>query len=165
MDLHATSQPTLPFVMCESRLLEEARALGFARIVTGWNELGDASLGGDTESYMNAIGGKGFTVETGQRDSVESPAVALDAARRFLRHVGMIPYETPTDAEPEAFELFASVHVHEATFSYTREFQSFDPLEEGELIGFEGDMRHCAPRDCVLIMPSAASFMLAERES
>jgi succinylglutamate desuccinylase len=36
MDLHATSQATPPFAMCEAHLLEEARAMGFARIVTGW---------------------------------------------------------------------------------------------------------------------------------
>jgi predicted deacylase len=162
MDLHATSQPTPTFVMCESHLLDEAREMGFARIVTGWGELGDKSLGGDTEGYINARGGKGFTVETGQRDSAESPLVAMDAARRFLRHLGMVPHETPAGSAAAAFKLFASVNVDETTFRYARPFCSFDELEDGALIGHAGAEPHRAPRDCVLVMPSAGQFMLAE---
>ena len=164
MDLHATSQPTPPFAMCESHLLDEACEMGFARIVTGWGELGDESLGGDTESYINAIGGKGFTVETGQRDSAESPSAAMDAARRFLRHVGMIPYETSPQSEPAVYKLFSSIKVDEARFRYTRAFHSFDGLKGGELIGQEGEKSHRAPQDCVLIMPSSDQFMLAHEE-
>jgi len=164
MDLHATSQSTPPFAMCESHLLDEAREMGFARIVTGWRELGDDSLGGDTESYANAAAGKGFTVETGQRDSAESPANAMDAARRFLRHLGMVPYDTAVQPELAVFKLFSSINVDEAAFKYARAFRSFDRLNDGELIGQEGDKPHRAPRECVIVMPSSKQFMLAQQE-
>ena len=164
MDLHATSQPTPPFAMCESHLLDEARAMGFARIVTGWGELGDDTLGGDTETYFNSLGGKGFTVETGQRDDPSGPANAIDAARRMLQHIGLLPYEAAADAEPAAYKLIASIKVDEGTFRYARPFGSFDELAEGELIGREGEREQRAPRDCALVMPSAKEFMLARRE-
>jgi predicted deacylase len=165
MDLHATSEPTPPFLMCESHVLDEAREMGFARIVTGWRDLGDETLSGDTESYINAVGGKGFTVETGQRDSADSPIAAMDAARRFLQHLGMISHDTPEKPEPAVFKLFSSVRVDESSFRYTCAFRSFDQLEEGELIAYEGETPHRAPRGCVLIMPSRKQFMLARRES
>jgi succinylglutamate desuccinylase len=165
MDLHATSQPTLPFLMCESHVLPEACEMGFPRIVIGWRELGNESLGGDTESYLNSIHGKGFTVEAGQRDSPDSAPAAVDAARRLLRHLRMVPYETPAEPKPLIYKFFASIDVDERTFSYHRKFHSFARLQAGELIGQERSQEHRAPRDCVLVMPSKKQFMLAEQQS
>ncbi|MDB6150140.1 MAG: succinylglutamate desuccinylase [Chthoniobacter sp.] len=165
MDLHATSKSSSPFLMCESHLLAEAQAMGFARIVTGWGELGEASLGGDTESYINQMGGKGFTVETGQRDDAEGCANALDAARRLLRHVSLLPYEAADVTAPAIYKLFASIKVEEATFKYRQPFGSFNPLVEGELIGCDANKEYRAPCDCVLVMPSNDEFMLARRRS
>ena len=162
MDLHATSEPTPPFIMCEAPVLEEARSMGFARIVMGWSELGDQSLSGDTESYFNSIGGKGFTVESGQRNAADAPANAMDAARRFLRHTGLLAYDAPRH-ESAVYKLFTSVEVDESGFRYARPFGSFDELSESELIGSDGRKSEHAPCDCVLIMPSKKEFMLARR--
>jgi succinylglutamate desuccinylase len=163
LDLHATSEPTRPFIMCEAPVLEEAREMGFARIVMGWSDLGDETLGGDTESYFNSIGGKGFTLESGQRDAADGPVNAIDAARRFLSHTGLLAYEAGGDDRPAVYKLFTSIKVDEPTFRYSRPFSSFDELAEGELIGSDIGKVHHAPEECVVIMPSKKEFMLARR--
>jgi succinylglutamate desuccinylase len=165
MDLHATSQPTPPFIMCESHLISEAREMGFARIVTGWNELGDATLSGDTETYFNSVGGKGFTVECGQRDAAEGPAAGIDAVRRLLRHVGLLHYHAPPEAKPAVYKLVTSVKVDKKAFRYVQQFSSFHQLQRGDEIGREGDKLLRAPDECVLIMPSTSEYMLAHAGS
>ena len=65
LDLHATSLPSMPFLMCEEPVLPFARRLGISPIVLGWGSLGAGALFGDTETYVNAHGGRGMTVENG----------------------------------------------------------------------------------------------------
>jgi succinylglutamate desuccinylase len=157
-DLHATTAPTVPFLMCERHLLNEARALGLSPIVIGWGELGDASVAGDTETFANASGGKGFTFECGQRDDVASYEVAYQTARRFLEHYGLVARSTvQSPPQPKAYELFKVVTLREADFAYSKAFANFDELEAGAEIGRDKQGSILAPEKCVIVMPAATA--------
>lgn len=65
LDLHSTSGPSIPFLFSERHHLIFAQSLGISHIIGGWNDLGSDSTAGDTENYVNARGGVGFTFEAG----------------------------------------------------------------------------------------------------
>lgn len=158
LDLHATSAPTSPFLMCERPVLEEAKKLGFETIVVGWSELGDPSTAGDTETYANKHGAKSFTLECGQRDDIASFNVAYLAVLRLLKFTGLLslePTQTDNSKTSRVLSLFGVERKRGKDFVYTRNFCNFDRLRSGELIARDESGEYRAPRDCVLIMPAS----------
>lgn len=154
-DLHATTAPTVPFLMCERHLLSEARTLGLSPIVIGWGELGDAAVAGDTETFVNKSGGKGFTFECGQRDDVASYEVAYQTGLRFLEHFGLVARSAAIKpAEPKAYELFKVVTLREQDFAYAKPFMNFDELAAGAEIGRDKQGIVAAPEKSVIVMPA-----------
>lgn len=161
LDLHQTSRPSKPFIMCEEHLLEEAKEMCVGPIVTGWSLLDPLNLSGDTESYFNSIGGKGFTFEAGQQGGAEGETYAVEAALHYLRHAGCVELNTALPAHSPVYKLFASKRFDRDTFRYTREYSTFDILEKDELIGTDNTGEYRAPSPCVIIMPSEVNFLLA----
>jgi predicted deacylase len=142
----------------EARL---AAHLGVSRVVEGWLDtyalgvarrrdrhpdanplLLDAAYGVGTTEYMRSRGGYGVTLECGQHDEANAPAVAYRAIRQTLALLGMV------DAVPEppqqAFEVLRLedvIDLENPGDTFVREWQSFDPLRAGELIGHRHDGR------------------------
>lgn len=156
----------------EARL---AAHLGVSRVVEGWLDtyalgvarrrdrhpdanplLLDAAYGVGTTEYMRSRGGYGVTLECGQHDAANAPAVAYRAIRQTLALLGMV------DAVPEppqqAFEVLRLedvIDLENPGDTFVREWQSFDPLKAGELIGHRHDGREVrAEQDGFIVFPN-----------
>lgn len=156
----------------EARL---AAHLGVSRVVEGWLDtyalgvarrrdrhpdanplLLDAAYGVGTTEYMRSRGGYGVTLECGQHDEANAPAVAYRAIRQTLALLGMV------DAVPEppqqAFEVLRLedvIDLENPGDTFVREWQSFDPLKAGELIGHRHDGREVrAEQDGFIVFPN-----------
>lgn len=130
-----------------------ARHLGCSRFVDGWLatyaagvakrvERGDAGAfnsharyGVGTTEYMRSVGGYAITLECGQHDAAESPAVGHRAIRNALSFLGLSNESPPAPvANTEMLhmvEVFDRLHVSD---TFARPWASFTPVKAGDLI-------------------------------
>lgn len=141
---------------------EEARLaahLGVNRVVEGWLDtyalgvarrrerhpdanplLLDPAYGVGTTEYMRSRGGYGVTLECGQHEEANAPAVAYHAIRQTLALLGLV--EAAPAAPPQDFEVLRLedvIDLENPGDTFVREWRSFDPLKAGELIGHRHD--------------------------
>jgi len=135
-----------------------ARRLGVRRFVDGWlATYGDGvqrrsrsadeletvlRYGVGTTEYMRSTGGYALTLEAGQHDDPAAPDVAYRAIMNTLAHLGLIVAPDPVPVDFDAMEALSMVVVHDklhADDAFSRPWKSFDPVEEGELIGTRAD--------------------------
>ena len=161
---------------------EEAlvRVLGVRRAVDGWLDtyargvarrqataladgLAAATLdqhpryGVGTTEYMRAQGGWALTLECGPHADPQSPEVAYRAILNTLAHTGLIDAPPPPPAPAiEALSLHEVVDKQHADDRFARDWQSFDVVRAGTLIGTRasGEPVH-APGDGWLVFPNA----------
>lgn len=149
--------PVEPFTQAAD---EEAwvRVLGVRRAVDGWLSTyaqavqrrrealpaGTPTAGLDlqphygvgTTEYMRAHGGRALTLECGGHDDPASIEVAWNALLNTLAHLGLVDAPAPTPVAPiEALSLFDVVDKAHQDDRFVRDWKSFEPLREGELIG------------------------------
>jgi predicted deacylase len=140
----------------ESRL---AAHLGVSRVVEGWLDtyalgverrkarrpdanplLLDAAYGVGTTEYMRSRGGYGVTLECGQHDDPLAPEVAYHAILQTLALLGLI--DAPVQAPAQSFEILRLqdvVDLEHSDDTFVREWQSFDPVKAGDVIGHRHD--------------------------
>jgi succinylglutamate desuccinylase len=111
----------------------------------------DPSYGVGTTEYMRSVGGYGVTLECGQHDDPAGPEVAYRAIRQTLALLqlasaratpGAAPEPLPLQPPAAPFECLTLAEVvdrHHEADRFTREWRSFDPLAEGELIAVRAD--------------------------
>jgi len=157
-----------------------ARALGVSRAVDGWlgtyasgvaqraqqaraDGLAAEALpelhpryGVGTTEYMRSQGGWGLTLECGAHTNPQSPEVAWRAIHRTLAHLGMTDEAPPQPvAGIEALSLHAVVDKQHADDRFVRDWQSFDPVQAGTLIGHRASGAPVlAPGDGWLVFPN-----------
>lgn len=194
VDLHSFRSPGRPFVMLGPKdndgplepfahsAREEALALrlGIDRIVEGWlqtyatgamrrehassPERSTFRYGVGTTEYARSVGAYALTVECGQHEDPDAPAVAYRAIANALATLGLVdaPMPAPVIA-PETLDLcevFDKVHAEDA---FTRGWRSFDPVARGDVIGVRAAGEPMvAPFDGWIVFPNAAA--LAGRE-
>ena len=150
-----------------------ARRLGVQRFVEGWlatyaqgvqRRMHAADPGqlekvvrygvGTTE-YMRSTGGYALTLECGQHQDPAAPEVAYRAIMNTLAHLGLI--DAPAPPTVEQAEALAMVAVHDKESdgdTFSRAWQSFDPVAQGELIGTRaGGMPVLAEFDGRILFP------------
>ena len=155
--------PLEPFAQARAEAVLAA-ALGPALVVEGWLDTyargvarrrahpvtaaqaqPDPQFGVGTTEYMRACGGYGVTLECGQHDDPQAPAVAHQAVMRTLRLLGMVDGEVADPAPPAAGHtvmcLFDVIDCEHPGDRFTREWSSFDPVAAGEVIGHRDDGR------------------------
>jgi predicted deacylase len=153
LDLHATTAPSLPFLMCEEHLIADARSIGAERIVVGWGTLGEDSIGGDTETYALSHGVRAFTMENGQWCWEQSANCALDVATRFLTYTGVEVSGSLVASSSKIFRLFEVQNKVRDGFLYQQAWSTFDRLAAHQVIGYDSVEKFLAPKECVIIMP------------
>ncbi len=158
-----------------------ARVLGVPRAVDGWlgtyasgvaqralqaraDGLAPETLpelhpryGVGTTEYMRSQGGWALTLECGAHTDPQSPEVAWRAIHRTLAHLGMTDEAPPQpEADIELLSLHAVVDKQHADDRFARDWQSFDAVRAGDLIGHRasGAAVH-APGDGWLVFPNA----------
>ena len=147
-----------PFAHAEAEARLVAH-LGVKRVVEGWLDtyalgvgrrrarhpeanplLLDAAYGVGTTEYMRSRGGYGVTLECGQHDDPVAPEVAYRAIRQTLALLQLT--DTPLQAPPPTFEILKLedvIDLENSGDTFVREWQSFDPLKAGEIIGHRHD--------------------------
>ena len=158
-----------------------ARVLGVPRAVDGWqgtyasgvaaraqqaqaDGLAPEALpelhpryGVGTTEYMRTQGGWALTLECGAHTDPQSPEVAWRAIHRTLAHLGLTDEAPPQPvAGIELLSLHAVVDKQHADDRFVRDWQSFDAVRAGDLIGHRasGAPVH-APGDGWLVFPNA----------
>jgi len=110
-----------------------------------------------TTEYMRAQGGWALTLECGQHQDALSPEVAWRAIRNTLAHLGLTDEPAPPPVPAiEALSIHEVVDKQHADDRFARDWQSFDPVRAGELIGTRasGQAVH-APGNGWLLFPNA----------
>lgn len=136
-----------------------ARRLGVRRFVTGWMAAygggvqrrvrGSAAelqtvlrYGMGTTEYMRSTGGYALTLECGQHEDSAAPEVAYRAIMNTLAFLKLIDAPEPQPVPFEQMEALSMVVVHDkldAADHFTRQWASFDPVQEGDQIGVRAD--------------------------
>jgi predicted deacylase len=145
-----------------AREAEEAKLcahLGVKRVVDGWmevyadgvarrRELGltpdavneDPAYGIGTTEYMRSVGGYAVTLECGQHDDPAGPDVARHAIRQTLALLGIADLPLAPPRGPfECVTLATVIDRHADRDRLVRQWTSFDPVAEGDLIAWRAD--------------------------
>ncbi len=110
-----------------------------------------------TTEYVRSQGGWALTLECGPHTDPQSPEVAWRAIHRTLAHFGLTDAAPPQPAATlEALSLHAVVDKQHADDRFVRDWQSFDTVRAGTLIGHRasGVPVHAAD-DGWLVFPNA----------
>lgn len=154
LDLHSTTSPSPPFLMCEKEGLPIARQMGLDRVVLGWATLGAQALAGDTESWARSHGAIAFTLECGQHREPAAEGIAWRAALQFLSITGAIKAAEQVIAPaPLMLWLYATQLKESQDFVFSRTYTGFDALEEGELVGSDAAREYRTDRPGRIIFP------------
>ncbi|HEX4844125.1 MAG TPA: succinylglutamate desuccinylase/aspartoacylase family protein [Limnobacter sp.] len=119
----------------------------------------DPRYGMGTTECMRAAGGYAVTLECGQHDDPNGPAVAYRAIENTLLHLELIVGTAPEPVRQyqhlSLVEVIDKQHVDDA---FVRAWSSFDKIRRGELVGIRknGDEVR-APRDGFIVFPNTAS--------
>lgn len=135
-----------------------ARHLGVSLFVDGWLDTYAAGVkrrqsaassetaehnvafGVGTTEYMRSQGGYGLTLECGQHDDAAAPEVAYRAILNTLAWLGLIVAEVPqAAANRQTLRLFSVVDRFSVGDQLAQEWQSFQQLPAGTLIGSRAD--------------------------
>lgn len=168
--------------------------LGVQRVVEGWMEayaggvarrrermaasgqpqaaaIEDPSYGIGTTEYMRSRGGYAVTLECGQHEDPLAPDVGYRAIRQTLALLGLVDAApAPPQGPFECLRLATVIdRIHEDD-RFVKTWTSFDPLAEGELIGWRHDGTELrAPRAGYIVFPDVGAkpghewFYLADR--
>jgi predicted deacylase len=110
-----------------------------------------------TTEYMRSQGGWALTLECGQHDDPQSPEVAYRAIRNTLAHQGLTDERAPAPVPAiEALSIHEVVDKQQADDRFARDWQSFDAVRTGMLIGTRASGAEVrAPGDGWLLFPNA----------
>jgi succinylglutamate desuccinylase len=154
LDLHSTTSASPPFLMCEDDGVITARRMGLERVVLGWAALGSAALSGDTETWARRHGATAFTLECGQHNDPAAAEVAYQAAYRFLRITGLVNATAmDDDPEPLVLRLYGVKLKVDESFTFSRSYNGFDVVLDGEILGRDSQGEHRADRPSRIIFP------------
>ncbi len=166
LDIHSTSQDVEPFWVYPAFARNSAAALAIGRPAV--HLVMPSGLGSGTPviqhgHFGEASGrGAGVVVECGQHFQQASADVAIDVARRFLAHFGLLAQEPAGAAlaAPRRFELLQTVVIKTPEFRFVRPCIGFEVFAKGELIATDGPDQIRAPcDDCTILMPARAAIV------
>lgn len=117
----------------------------------------DPRYGVGSTEYFRSTGGYALTLECGQHDDPQGPEVAYRAILNTLAHLGLIdrpaPQPTKNIEALSIYEVIDRLHVDD---NFSRGWQSFDVLKEGDLIGTRADgTQVLAETDGYILFPNA----------
>ncbi|HEY1057554.1 MAG TPA: succinylglutamate desuccinylase/aspartoacylase family protein [Limnobacter sp.] len=133
----------------------------------------DPRYGMGTTECMRASGGYAVTLECGQHDDPQGPAVAYTAIENTLVHLGLIAGQVPQPVRDyQHLTLVEVIDKRHADDQFCRSWSSFDRISKGELIGLRQNGEEVrAPRDGFIVFPNTTSqagqewFYVAKEET
>lgn len=124
----------------------------------------DTDFGIGTTEYMRTLGGYGITYECGQHDEAQASLRARYAIMQTLKLLGLVKGEpeAPTTTV-ELMKLVGVVDRLDDRDTLTRDYESFEPLQEGEVVGTRADGTEVrAERDGFIVFPNPSAEVFAE---
>lgn len=111
---------------------------------------------GSTE-YFRSTGGYALTLECGQHEDPQGPEVAYRAIINTLAHLGLIDRPAPAPTKNiEALSIYEVIDRLHVDDNFSRAWQSFDVLKQGDLIGTRADgTQVIAETDGYILFPNA----------
>jgi predicted deacylase len=166
LDIHSMSEPCLPLAMAGRRRkgVTLARALGMPEHIVvdaghaAGRRLRDFAFFDDEDDPRSAL-----LIECGQHGEAGAPAIAREAALRFLRHFGMgdevwlaRELDGSRDLLQRVVEVTATVTIASDDFRFTIPVRGLQTIARaGTVYANDGGTRIATPHDdCVLIMPT-----------
>jgi len=136
LDIHSSFTPeSIPFVICEENALPVVRMFPVQTITSGFDKVNP----GGTDEYMNRIGKIGICIECGEHSNPGGKKIAKEAIFRFLAYQGHIP-PIVFEATPQKRIVMESIYYSRTdNFRLTKNWQDFEPVSKGSLIGTDGD--------------------------
>lgn len=147
LDVHASFTPgTKPFVLCEENAREITQYLPFNFMVTGFD---DVEPGG-TDYYMNRQGRVGICAECGYLKDPHSTQRAKETILNFLKARNHIPGEVKT-SQPKLICMYQLYLTLTDSFKLAKPFVDFEGVEEGQILGHDGDIEVRAPKRSIIL--------------
>ena len=161
LDIHSTAQEVEPFWVYPAfeRNAKVALALGRPDI----HLVMPAGLNTGTPLIQHGEHGKAhakgvaLVAECGQHFRQSSADLAIDVARRFLAHFGLVDRDPswPAVRAQRRFELLSTAVVKAQGAHFMRPLKGLESFAKGELIGFDGEAQVRSPCDgCTVFMPA-----------
>ena len=164
LDIHSTSQPVAPFWVYPA--FERNAAVARALTRPAVHLVMPAGLGSGTPliqhgGHAGEHGpGAALVVECGQHFMQASADLAVEVAKDFLGHFGLIDRSPPPAALPRRFELLRTHVIQHESFAFARPLIGFETFAEGELIATDGALEIRAPcDDCTIFMPAREAIV------
>ena len=155
IDLHSASSPTVPFAVALPGAEELSRGLGVRWVTHAWHEASDIA-DGVALARVASRGKPAAAVECGQHHDREAPRVGWAIVRRFLRSLGL--WDEPVEAGEQArlLRVFASLPKPSEGFRFVRPLEGFERVQEGQLLGRDGEVELRSPADGYAVLPNDA---------
>ena len=170
LDIHSMQKPCVPLMMAgmvdKGRELAKAVGMNMSTITDSGHKEGmrmrDFNGFSDPSSKKNAL-----LVECGQHWEKSSEEIAIETFIRFIRHSGIMQpdfgleylSQSKNKEQMRFFKVGMAVTIKTDKFAFSKDWQGFDHLAKGTLIGNDGDEPILAPYEpTVLIMPTKRLF-------
>lgn len=119
----------------------------------------DTRYGIGTTEYMRSVGGWSLTLECSQHDDTGGREVAYQAILNTLIYLGMIegtPPQPATDTQVLGlYDVYDRFHLDD---TFAKQWKSFDPISQGEVIGTRADGTAIhAEQDSFIVFPNIKS--------
>jgi succinylglutamate desuccinylase len=159
LDLHSTSLPSTPFSIVRSDPQSQPGSFTTPRVVTFEEQQLKDHLSGTTLHCATAKGLRAVTVECGQHDDPQTTDFAKAAALSTLVHHRLIQ---PLDSAPnlgkesarETYSVFEVAIKKDEKFRFRKDFESFEQLDEGAVIGTHNGNQVLTDRACSILFPT-----------
>lgn len=161
LDLHSTSEPSIPFMFAEKDKFDEAKKLGVSHIIWWWWELSNWVMAWDTENYVNMLWWSWFTFEAGNHDSPDWEKNAYQMILNFLVSNWLIDKKYFKEIwNDKNFLMIQKAYIANSdNFKYAIEIENFKNLEKWTLIWYDDEVPVLAEEDMVLIMPKKQEIL------
>ncbi|PIR98178.1 MAG: hypothetical protein COT89_00485 [Candidatus Colwellbacteria bacterium CG10_big_fil_rev_8_21_14_0_10_42_22] len=150
LDIHASTTPTgkpKPFVLCEANAKGIIEYLPFNVVVNGFDEVEP----GGTDYYMNKIGKIGICVECGFMTDPEASLRAEESILNFLKVRGHM--EGEVSMYEQRWARMYTLYLTKVDFRPAKEFEDFEPVVTGQVLGTDGEEDVTAPRAGFVLFP------------
>ena len=147
LDIHAsTTEQSFPFVICEPNGFDVVKFLPVSEIVSGF----DYVEPGGTDYFMNSINKIGICIECGYQADPNSHEVARLAILAFLKAKGHIKNDIIPNKQNYR-NMFYKHYAKSDSFTLHKNFADFEILQQGDIIGIDGDITVYSPSECFIL--------------
>jgi succinylglutamate desuccinylase len=146
-DIHASSIKNSPsFAICEPNSDGIVDYLPTGLVVTGF----DAIEPGGTDGYMNNNGKIGICLECGYLADPKTTDIAKQAVVAFLKARGHIKNDLQKQKQSYV-HMYTMYYSKTDNFRLERQFDNFEAINSGQLIGIDGETEIRAEKRCLIV--------------